>query len=258
MQRERRLLGNTEEEPRAERARLAGEADLAAGRGIAWSEVARLVELAVVRQIDLRYHPDQPSAAEKGGAVVQQPVHRDGKADQRRDRQLAGALDEPRKRILGGVDQRLLVEEIVAGISGEPQLGKNHQRGVVRRGLLDQLEGGLGVVPRIADAHDRGRHRDAREAVAVEVEEVLHRRILAYLLYGTLSHMLRETILVGKVLLTIELEEDLRYTLRYGDLVEYSNGRRRVRGRASPYEFRSVEQLRYDFEQDVRRVEQDS
>lgn len=40
--------------------------------------------------------------------------------------------------------------------------------------------------------------------------------------------------------------------MRYGDLVEYSNGRRRVRGKWLPYEFRSVEQLRYDFEEDVR------
>ena len=43
-------------------------------------------------------------------------------------------------------------------------------------------------------------------------------------------------------------------SLRYGDLVEYSNHRRRVRGRTVPYEFRSVEQLRYDFEEDVRRA----
>ena len=51
--------------------------------------------------------------------------------------------------------------------------------------------------------------------------------------------------------LEVELDADLRYRLRYGDLVEYENGRRRVRGRSSRYEFRSVEQLRYDFERDV-------
>ena len=66
--------------------------------------------------------------------------------------------------------------------------------------------------------------------------------------------MLRETVVVGKLLLTFELRDDLAYTLRYGDLVEYSNHRRRVRGRTLPYEFRSVEQLRYDFEEDVRSV----
>ena len=66
--------------------------------------------------------------------------------------------------------------------------------------------------------------------------------------------MLRETVIVEGTLLVIELREDFSYTLRYGDLVEYSNHRRRVRGRALPSEFRSVEQLRYDFEEDVRSV----
>jgi hypothetical protein len=66
--------------------------------------------------------------------------------------------------------------------------------------------------------------------------------------------MLRETVLLADALLVVELRDDLGYTLRYGDLVEYSNHRRRVLGRTLPYEFRSVEQLRYDFEEDVRRA----
>jgi hypothetical protein len=63
--------------------------------------------------------------------------------------------------------------------------------------------------------------------------------------------MLSETVLIADTVLTVELHDDLSYVLRYGDLVEYANGRRRVRGKLLPYEFRSVEQLRYDFEQDV-------
>jgi hypothetical protein len=66
--------------------------------------------------------------------------------------------------------------------------------------------------------------------------------------------MLRETVVMRDATLEIELDTDLRYRLRYGDLVEYENGRRRVRGRRSAYEFRSVEQLRYDFERDVESV----
>jgi hypothetical protein len=66
--------------------------------------------------------------------------------------------------------------------------------------------------------------------------------------------MLRETVFLGDVVLTIELRDDLGYVLRYADLVEYSSRRRRVRGRTQPYQFRSVEQLRYDFEEDVRSV----
>ena len=63
--------------------------------------------------------------------------------------------------------------------------------------------------------------------------------------------VLHERLRAGETMLEIELHDDLRYRLRYGDLVEYQDGRRRLRGRASAYEFRSVEQLRYDFERDV-------
>jgi hypothetical protein len=66
--------------------------------------------------------------------------------------------------------------------------------------------------------------------------------------------MFFETVVLEDGLLEIELHADFRYRLRYGDLVEYVNHRRRVRGRSLPYEFRSVEQLRYDFEQDVSRA----
>lgn len=65
------------------------------------------------------------------------------------------------------------------------------------------------------------------------------------------------TLLQEKVLLAdgawveVELDSGGAYRLRYGDMVEYANGRRRMRGRSLPYEFRSVEQLRYDFERDV-------
>jgi len=63
--------------------------------------------------------------------------------------------------------------------------------------------------------------------------------------------LLDEAVLLGYLVVRVELEDDLRYRLAYGDLVVYENGRRRVRGRSSSYEARSVEQLRYDFERDV-------
>ncbi len=50
----------------------------------------------------------------------------------------------------------------------------------------------------------------------------------------------------------VELHGDFAYRLRYGDRVEYVPGQRIVRGRTAAYRFRSVEQLRYDFEQDVK------
>jgi hypothetical protein len=50
---------------------------------------------------------------------------------------------------------------------------------------------------------------------------------------------------------TLELDGE-RYKLDYRGLVVYENGKRKVRGRTTPYAFRSVEQMRYDFENDVK------
>ncbi len=50
---------------------------------------------------------------------------------------------------------------------------------------------------------------------------------------------------------TLLLDGD-RYRLDYAGLVVYEDGKRKVRGRVTPYAFRSVEQMRYDFENDVK------
>ncbi len=66
--------------------------------------------------------------------------------------------------------------------------------------------------------------------------------------------LLWETVLAPDAIVRLTLHDDLGYRLSYGDVVVYENGVRRVRGRASRYELRSVEQLRYDFERDVEAV----
>lgn len=62
---------------------------------------------------------------------------------------------------------------------------------------------------------------------------------------------LHERVVLPLHQIEIALNEKGDYLLRYGDLVVYRNGERVVHGRRSPYRFRSVEQLRYDFERDV-------
>ena len=57
--------------------------------------------------------------------------------------------------------------------------------------------------------------------------------------------LLRETVVMDGELLEIELHDDLRYRLGWRGVV-YTEKRR--------YEFRSVEQLRYDFERDAQKA----
>lgn len=56
--------------------------------------------------------------------------------------------------------------------------------------------------------------------------------------------ILRETVVTAQGTLSIELHDDLRYRLSWNGVV-YDDKRR--------YEFRSVEQLRYDFERDAKK-----
>jgi hypothetical protein len=57
--------------------------------------------------------------------------------------------------------------------------------------------------------------------------------------------LLRETVVLDGEILEIELHDDLRYRLAWRGVV-YDSKRR--------YDFRSVEQLRYDFERDVQKA----
>ena len=71
--------------------------------------------------------------------------------------------------------------------------------------------------------------------------------ILRPLGYGTISHMLllQEKVVLRDGILEIELHDDLRYSLRWRGVI-YDSRRK--------YDFRSVEQLRYDFERDVQKA----
>jgi hypothetical protein len=57
--------------------------------------------------------------------------------------------------------------------------------------------------------------------------------------------LVRETVVVADGTLEIELHDDLRYRLAWRGVV-YASGQK--------YAFRSVEQLRYDFERDAAKA----
>jgi hypothetical protein len=66
--------------------------------------------------------------------------------------------------------------------------------------------------------------------------------------------LLHEIVVLPEGKLEISFQSPSSYGLRFGDLVEYANGVRRIRGRRLPYAFRSIEQLRYDFERDGQKA----
>lgn len=79
------------------------------------------------------------------------------------------------------------------------------------------------------------------------MKKSLTQAFYAHLWYGAPSHMLllREKVVTSDGMLEIELHDDLRYRLSWRGIV-CDNKRR--------YDFKSVEQLRYDFERDVEKA----
>ena len=136
---EQGLLLDLEQQPRAERdVALAAQVDRLAGGIVARGELAQLVELAVGRQIGLGRDAQDLAARDDGGTVVQQAVHLQRQRHHRDDRQVAGGLEHLAQRARGGVQQRLLVEQVLAGIGRQPQLRQHHEHGARLGRLRDQ------------------------------------------------------------------------------------------------------------------------
>ena len=132
-----------------------------------------LVELAVVRQVDLRHDAEQPAAMDRQRAVVEPVAHG---AAARRPAAAATARpslgDHLGDRFLDRVEQRVLQQQVVDRVAGQRQLGKHRQapptarrRSRATRRMASALAAGSAML------HRGGAGGDPREAVTVEGAE---------------------------------------------------------------------------------------
>src|SRR4051812_28267053 len=239
----------TEQKVRAEWRRLSGERDLRLEAGIAWRELTPLVELPVVGQVGLRHDAEQPPLADEGAAVIEEPVDRDRQTDEGRDRQPARGGEQFAQRVLRRLQQRSLVKQVVACVGREAKLGEHREHRLLACRAAHQLDGRVEIRRRVADTDARGGEGHAREVVAVKAQKVAHgRHFTPSVLWCSMPYT--EQVVLPSGRFTVFLDGSV-YRLSYKDLVIYENGKRIVRGRSSAYAFRSVEQMRYDFERDV-------
>ncbi len=92
-------------------------------------------------------------------------------ADDGDDAELLRRLGHRRERALAAFEQGALVEEIVAGVGREAQLGEGDDDRALARRLLEHGDRLAGVEGGIGDAHARHRDRDAREAMSERIQE---------------------------------------------------------------------------------------
>ena len=133
-------------------------------------KVTTLVKLVVGGQVELG-HDAQHLASRRGDrAVVELVVHADRRAEEEQHVVVSRRADDGTDRALRGVEQRLLPEEVLAGVGGHAELGQHDELGVVVLVRTPHLlQDGLGVEVHVGHAHLRRARRDLYEAVPHEV-----------------------------------------------------------------------------------------
>ncbi len=148
MDREAVMVGRGEDQIPAERHLVAPDRDGTGDGGITGGELPLLVELAVVRQICLRHHAENAAAVNDKGAVEQlRLVAQRGSRDDDRAERPAGR-DELGDPGFHGIEERVLEEEVIVRIGGQPQLREDRDRCPMCVGLAGEIQRGGQVLRR--------------------------------------------------------------------------------------------------------------
>ncbi len=171
MDREALEIRGLEQHVRAERRQLPGDRNLLAHNKGARSEVALLIEFPIVREIGLGRHGENASAEHRDGAIVEPPPMAQRRPDDDDGMERARSVYQIGKRPLDSPKQRLLLQEIVDGVGGNPKLREKCERGAPLMRLPRQLYRARDVEVGIGDPHPRTSDGDADEAMGMQRKE---------------------------------------------------------------------------------------
>ena len=134
--------------------------------GRAGDEVASLVELVVGGDVTFGHHAEDRAGRDGGAAVVELGVHAHGRAHQQQRVELRRAGGKVGEAALGGVEQGVLPEEVLAGVARNRELGKHHDRGaVLGAGALRCGNARIHVEGNVRDTDLRRHRRDLDKPV---------------------------------------------------------------------------------------------
>ena len=113
----RDILGG-EQQVGAEWGGVAADGDLAAHHPVAGHEMPRLVEFAVVGQMHLRHHAEQPPAVDRHRRVVERTGMSQRGADQQQRQQFGRGGNDRGDGVLNRLQQGGLVQQVADRIAG--------------------------------------------------------------------------------------------------------------------------------------------
>ena len=157
-----------EQQARTEGHVLAGDPHRAGCDLCRGCEVPLLVKLTVVGQVALRHRAQHAATLQHERAVEHAIVGAHRQPDHQQGRQVAGGVCQRRQRGHGGVEQGVLLEQVLVGVGRDPELGKEGEHGALVAGLPGEFQGLPGVELRGGDPHLRRADRHSNEAVAID------------------------------------------------------------------------------------------
>ncbi len=171
MKGQRQLACRAEQQVHPERGGLAAHGDLAAPDACARSEIAALVELAVVGQISLGDDAEDAAAVDHHRRVVEPARASQGRADDQHRKQFAAGVGDRGDPCFDRIQHRILQQQLVQRIGRDAEFREHHHGRAGRIPLAGQLQRRLDVERRIGRLHARHGRRDADELVAVQAME---------------------------------------------------------------------------------------
>jgi hypothetical protein len=132
-----------------------------------------LVEFAVGRQMDFRDRAKDVPAMDRHRAVEQPSLVLQWRAHDQERQQIAGAGRHGQQRALHGIEQGILLHQVLDCVAREEQLGKYRQRHALCRAGGGAAQHRFGAGSRVGDMAARRAGRDPHETVAVKGREGL-------------------------------------------------------------------------------------
>jgi hypothetical protein len=142
-------------------------------------ELAFLIKLAVVRQERLGHEPEHAPPVDGRTAVEELRLEPQRHADQQHRRKLPAGFDERSQRREAGLEQGILMEEVLVRIGREAELGEQRDGGIGVRGAAGEGERLADVELRVRHPERGDAHGGADESVRVNrVESLAHGQVL--------------------------------------------------------------------------------
>ena len=135
-------------------------------------EMPRLVEFAVVGQVHLRHHAEQPAAMDGHRRVVERAGMAQRRADQQQRQQIGGGCNDRGDCRLDRIQQGGLLQQIADRVAGHAKFREHGERRAALVAIACDCKDRLGVGRRVGERAARGAGGDAGKAVSVDRAEL--------------------------------------------------------------------------------------